>query len=440
MSGNYLSSWGRYPKTEQIGYDCSWQSDLKKTADRLVRSNENTLVYGNGRSYGDSCLSASGHVLHTRFLNKFISVSWETGIIVAESGVTLEDILKLSIPKGWFLPVTPGTKYVTLGGAVANDVHGKNHHVRGTFGRHVKQFGLLCSSHETEITCSLDENSELFKATIGGLGLTGIITWVELQLMPIKSSHVNVTYQRFNNLSEFFALSDELDHQHEYAVSWIDCVAKGNALGRGIYAVGNHALEGPLSTQEKKKITVPFSPSFSLINKASLKLFNQFYYSRCPFERHKKLESYDEFFYPLDGILNWNRIYGSRGFQQFQCIVPNQDAERTIDALLKTIAKKQMGSFLAVLKRCGDLTSPGLLSFPMPGISLALDFPQTNALSELFNELDNIVAEAGGRLYPAKDAHMSAQHFKQFYPQWETLEKYRDPALCSQFWKRVTLS
>jgi FAD/FMN-containing dehydrogenase len=358
-------------------------------------------------------------------------------VITAEAGVTLDEVLQQSIPQGWFLPVTPGTKYVTLGGAVANDVHGKNHHVRGTFGRHIRRFELL-RSDGSRLICSPFENTALFAATIGGLGLTGVIAWVELNLLPIKSSRIDTVTQRFGSLAEFFALSAELDAAHEYTVSWVDCLG---GAGRGVFIAGDHAASGGLEVDQRRKLTVPLTPPISAINSLSLRLFNQTYYRVQPAQRRRALISYEPYFYPLDGILHWNRIYGPRGFQQYQCVVPQADAQPVMQALLQAIAQSGQGSFLAVLKCCGDLLSPGLMSFPLPGVSLALDFPQHAALdSELFPRLDAIVREAGGRLYPAKDAHMQGADFRRFYPRWEQVEALRDPALSSRFWQRVTRS
>lgn len=396
-----------------------------------------TLPYGNGRSYGDSCLAASDQVLHLRTLDRFIAVDWEQGTVRAEAGVLLAEILAAAIPHGWFLPVTPGTQFATLGGAIANDVHGKNHHVRGTFGRHVRAFGLLRHGEDL-LTCSPAENAALHAATVGGLGLTGVITWAEIQLMPIRSSRIDSTVVRFAGLAEFFALSAELDERHEYSVAWIDCLAAGRNTGRGVFIVGDHAAEGPLQVGARSRLDVPLTPPISLINNLSLRAFNEAYWRAHPKERTRRQVDYEPFFYPLDRILHWNRIYGRKGFQQYQCVIPDAAAPAAMQELLGAIAASGQGSFLAVLKRCGDMTSPGLLSFPLPGTSLALDFPQKAQLAPLFTRLDAIVREAGGRLYPAKDAHMSGSDFRRAYPRWEELEGLRDRTLMSRFWKRVT--
>ncbi|WP_296256353.1 MULTISPECIES: FAD-binding oxidoreductase [unclassified Pseudomonas] len=434
-----LYSWGRFPHRPQRGHSCVWLDDLPAHLDRVIEDHRSSLPYGNGRSYGDSCLAASDQVLHMRSLDRLIEADWATGVLKVEAGITLAEVLSVAIPQGWFLPVTPGTQFATVGGAIANDVHGKNHHVRGTFGRHVLSFGLLRHG-QPEAVCAPDVNASLFSASIGGLGLTGVIHWAQLQLMPIRASQIDTTTVRFDNLAEFFALSDELDAQHEYSVAWIDCLAKGAETGRGVFIVGDHARYGSLDVGRSAKLSVPLTPPVSLVNRLSLSAFNNLYWRVQPSLRKSGRSAYEPFFYPLDRILHWNRIYGRRGFQQYQCVIPSANAEAAMGELLRAIADAGQGSFLAVLKRCGDVRSPGLLSFPMPGTSLALDFPQSEHLQNVvFPRLDDIVRAAGGRLYPAKDAHMSGADFRQAYPAWERLEALRDPSLMSRFWSRVLL-
>ena len=357
---------------------------------------------------------------------------------IAEAGVTLSQILDIAVPRGWFLMVTPGTRYVTLGGAIANDVHGKNHHRRGTFGRYVRRLGLL-RSDEGRLTCSITERRDLFSATVGGLGLTGLVEWAEIQLLPIRASQVVGITQRFGDLGEFFSLSARFDERHEFCVSWIDCAARGSATGRGVYMAGDFAEEGTLEVEPSRGLGVPAMLPFSVVNWPTLKLFNGAYWRKAPRTRAQSSMRYDSFFYPLDSVQHWNRIYGRKGFQQYQCLIPVADARAGIRAMLVAIANSGTGSFLSVLKRCGDLVSPGLLSFPQPGTTLALDFPQSDDLEKtLFPHLDGIVRETGGRLYPAKDAHMSGEDFRRSYPAWQRLEAARDPALLSRFWRRVT--
>jgi FAD/FMN-containing dehydrogenase len=412
---------------------------LPEHLNRVIEDHSSSLPYGNGRSYGDSCLAASDQVLHMRSLDRLIDADWNHGVVTVEAGITLAEVLAVAIPRGWFLPVTPGTQFATVGGAIANDVHGKNHHVRGTFGRHVRSFGLLRHG-QPQITCSPGANSSLYSASIGGLGLTGIIHWAQLQLMPIRASQIDTNTVRFANLAEFFSLADELDDKHEYSVAWVDCLAKGADTGRGVFIVGDHAQYGSLEVGKRARLSMPLTPPVSLINKLSLGAFNNLYWRVHPSQRTQGRSAYEPFFYPLDRILHWNRIYGRQGFQQYQCVIPSANAEAAMGELLRAIAESGQGSFLAVLKRCGDVRSPGLLSFPMPGTSLALDFPQSEHLENVvFPRLDDIVRAAGGRLYPAKDAHMSGADFRQAYPAWERLEALRDPSLMSRFWSRVIL-
>jgi FAD/FMN-containing dehydrogenase len=342
------------------------------------------------------------------------------------------------VPKGWFLQVTPGTAFVTLAGAVANDVHGKNHHVRGTFGRHVLSLGLVRSDREP-IVCSLRENPDLFSATIGGLGLTGFISWVELQLMPIASAIMNVTSQRFGSLGEFFSLSQELEARFEYGVAWVDSTASATSLGRGVYEVADHAGSGGFEGGAARRMSVPFNSGVSLVNGFSTRVFNTAKWHLASASQRRHAQSMRSFFHPLDGIGHWNRLYGRRGFQQFQCVIPEETAEPGIRDLLHEISRSGLASFLAVLKRCGRVPSPGLLSFPMAGTSLAIDFPQSRDLVErLLPRLDAIVRAAKGRLYPAKDAHMRGEGFRMAYPAWTTVDALRDPAIRSRFWDRVT--
>lgn len=438
MARASLLSWGNHPRFPQTARSCHWIDSLPAELVDATRAHGTTLPFGNGRSYGDSCLAASDHVLHLKPLDRFMSADWQTGVLVAEAGITLEDILKAAIPRGWFVPVTPGTKYVTLGGAIANDVHGKNHHRRGTFGRHVRKLGLLRSDSGRH-TLSRESDAALFAATIGGLGLTGLIEWAEIELTPIRASQIEGLTHRFDNLDEFFALSSELDARHEFCVSWIDCTASGKATGRGIFMAGDFATDGTLEVETPRSLTVPLTPPLSLVNGVSLRAFNTLYWRKAARGRRASRMGYEPFFYPLDGLLEWNRLYGPRGFQQYQCLIPEETARGAIRELLEAIAAAGTGSFLAVLKRCGDLESPGLLSFPQAGVTLALDFPQNERLaSDLFPRLDAIVRAAAGRLYPAKDAHMTGEDFRRAYPRWRDVAQLRDPALMSRFWQRVT--
>ncbi|MCV6590707.1 MAG: FAD-binding oxidoreductase [Marinobacterium sp.] len=395
-------------------------------------------IYGNGRSYGDVCLSDQGTLLHTRTLDRFIHFDRHQGILRCQSGVTLEEILQLIVPHGWFLPSTPGTRYATVGGCLANDVHGKNHHEAGSFGHHVTAFELIKSDGEA-LVCSPDDNHEYFYATIGGLGLTGLISWVEIQLMSIQNSWMWVEAQRFGNLDEFWYLNEKAEQNWPYTVAWIDCLARNNARGRGILLTGQHAASQPqLPRYRELPLTVPVTPPFSLINNLSLRSFNNVYY-RQPLKAQGSLCHYSPYFYPLDAIQNWNRIYGHKGFYQYQCVLPPAVAPEATSELLKAIAASGQGSFLAVLKTFGQKPSRGLLSFPRPGATLALDFPNRGERTlKLFETLDAIVMAAEGALYPAKDARMPAELFRAGYPDWEKFCNFVDPAFSSHFWRRMT--
>ena len=410
-------SWGRYPYYPQNLSAVRWPEDVVRRMSEMPNmSKETTLAFGMGRSYGDSCLAVSNSVLSMRGMNHILAADWERGVIKAHAGLTLNELIAVILPRGWFLPVTPGTCFVTLGGAVANDVHGKNHLTKGTFGCHVRELTLY-RSDEGEVVCSLAERQELFAATIGGLGLTGVILTVELQLRRIETSQIQQHSIKFNDLEEFFDLSNEFDSQHEYSVAWIDCLATGKHTGRGHYILGDHASKGALEPAKISSIKMPFDPPFSFVNKASLSAFNALYYHRQMHKTKKNLVNYAPFFYPLDRVLQWNKMYGRKGFQQYQCVIPKDQSREVVRELLQAIAKSGMGSFLVVLKQFGERLSPGLLSFPMPGTTLALDFPQREPeISNLFETLDSLVQETGGRLYPAKDAHLSPTHFKQSYP------------------------
>lgn len=435
-----IESWGRLPRSTGNIHKLNWRDELLP----MQPGDAPALPFGLGRSYGDSCLNEGGTLLFSTGLGRFISLDRKRGVLRAESGVSLDTILELIVPTGWFLPVTPGTKFVTLGGAIANDVHGKNHHIDGTFGRFVLRFELLRSSGE-RLLCSPEENVDLYRATIGGLGLTGLITWVELQLRPIYNPGIDSENIRFRHVDEFFELSEESADHYDYQVAWVDCLARGKSLGRGHFIRGNHAGPQPegarssLPAAPSKKLSVPFVAPPGLINRFTVKVFNTLYYHRQQRQKVSRLVHYEPFFYPLDAIHHWNRVYGPKGFYQYQCVVPFSGGSRSIHVILDTIAKSGQGSPLVVLKTFGKIPSPGLLSFPREGVTLALDFPNKGARTlELFNRLDALVRDAGGAVYPAKDARMSQESFKAFFPQWEALEELRDPAFSSSFWRRVT--
>jgi len=390
-----------------------------------------------GRSYGDSCLNEGNALLTTEYLDHLIVFDPATGIVRAEAGVSLETLLSVFVPRGWFLPVSPGTKFVTLGGAVANDIHGKNHHVAGTFGRHVKAFGLL-RSDGTRLICSPHENTGYFNATIGGLGLTGLMTWIEVQLQSIQSPMLNTVTIKFSNLKEFLEISAENDQQFEFSVSWVDCTSTGNNLGRGLFMAGNFAKIPGKQSRRGPTLVFPLEAPGWLLNPWSIKAFNALYYNKQRRPRAESLTHYEPFFYPLDAILHWNRMYGRRGFLQYQLVVPFDGDAAAITEIFRRITASQRASFLAVLKTFGDIQSPGLMSFPRRGVTLALDFANDgDQVFKLLNTLDTIVREAGGALYPAKDARMSPVMFESSFPRISEFEQYIDPRFSSSFWRRV---
>jgi len=435
---NY-QSWGRYPKIDsnkQEVYHVYPDSFSFPESDKTNVDAPSFLAYAQGRSYGDVCMNQDGILLDTQHLDHFIQYDKEKGILRCEAGVTFENILQLIIPHNWFLPVTPGTKYISVGGAIANDVHGKNHHKAGTFGRYVQKLELLRSNGE-RLICSPSENTELFNATIGGLGLTGLINWVEFSLKKIPGNKIEQETLRFNNLNEFFKLSDDSDKDWEYTVAWIDCLASGDDLGRGLFMRGNHCESKKKYKFKNSKLSVPFNAPGFLLNKYTVNAFNNVYFKR-PVKQYAKI-NFDPFFYPLDAIAHWNRLYGRKGFMQYQCVIPKQHRETAMHEMLSIISASGQGSFLSVLKEFGDIKSPGLLSFPRQGTTLALDFPNRGKKTlELLENLDAITLKYNGSVYPAKDARMSPQAFSQYYPNWNEFEKYIDPHFSSDFKRRVS--
>jgi FAD/FMN-containing dehydrogenase len=433
-------SWGRYPRVRPGRVvPVFWRSELPD----LQALPAPLLAYAYGRSYGDSCLNEDGILLDVSHLRRFLHFDEEQGLLRCEAGVSLAEILALIVPRGWFLPVSPGTKFVSVGGAIANDIHGKNHHKAGTFGCHVTRFELLRSNGE-RLLCSPDEHGDLFAATIGGLGLTGLILWAEFRLKRIQNPFIDMESIRYDSLDEFMQLCAESDQDYEYTVAWVDCLASGRRLGRGIFMRGNHNQAPEYAHRKLPRrlpLAVPFDlPSFTL-NKWTLKAFNTLYDHKQLKKRVFKVVPYEPFFYPLDAIHNWNRMYGRRGFFQYQCVVPYDQGYDVMKEILQRISRAGQGSFLAVLKKFGDVRSPGMLSFPRPGLTLALDFANQGAKTlRLFDELDQLVRESGGALYPAKDARMHGEDFKIYFPRWQEFRRYIDPKFSSSFWRRMALS
>ncbi len=405
----------------------------------VLQAHQPGVAFGNGRSYGDVCLNPNGHVWHTTGLNKFISFDETTGRLVCEAGVLLRDIQRLLVPRGWMLPVTPGTQLITVGGAIANDVHGKNHHVFGSFGDHVVALTLAKTSGEV---CKLNwiQTPQAMRATVGGLGLTGVMVSAELQLRRVTSPWLHTQTLPYQGLSTFFELADGSEAEWEHTVSWVDCLS-GQTL-RGIFMRANPLSDTELAPradlQPKKPLSMPWVPPVSLVNGLSLKPFNWAYYQLQAMKQGDGVAHYEPFSYPLDNVLHWNRMYGPRGFYQYQSVVPRDVGLQAVQAMLDAIADSGEGSFLAVLKTFGQRQAKGLLSFPQPGVTLALDFPNRGARTlKLFERLDAIVREAKGRLYMAKDARMPRDLFESGYPNLAEFLTHRDHGISSAMSRRL---
>ena len=399
------------------------------------------LPYGDGRSYGDSCLLSGGAMIEGRDRNRILAFDGETGLLTAEAGIRLCDIIAFAAPLGWFPAVLPGTRFVTLGGAIANDIHGKNHHRRGSFGCHVERL-VLERSDKGLLVSSPRENADLFAATISGFGLTGVIREATIRLMRVPSTQITEVTTRFDRLEDYFELAAEADERHEYAVAWIDSLATGKNFGRGHLIAGDHAIGGELEGSARPALaTIPLTPPVSPLIGPGLKAFNELYYRKARPGTSERTVPFDGFFFPLDRIGRWNRLYGPRGLCQHQCVLPEEAGADGVRALLDAARTYKQGSFLTVLKRFGALASPGLTSFPRPGYTLTLDFPHRGEKTlRLLAELDRITIEAGGAINPYKHARAAPETFAASFPRWRELEAFRDPALLSDFWHRTVMA
>ncbi|GEP60762.1 FAD-linked oxidase [Reyranella soli] len=432
-----MSSWGRL---SALPHDVVELSDRATVAAALARSRPG-IAYGLGRSYGDVCLNPGGTLWRTAGLDRLIHFDASTGRLICEAGVVLRDIQNLFLPRGWGLAVLPGTQLVTVGGAIANDVHGKNHHGSGTFGDHVLSIRLQRSDGE-EIVCGPAERPDWFAATVGGLGLTGLIVEAELQLRRVPGPWLEAETIAYAGLDAFFRLSDESHPAWEHTVSWIDCTSggaggdAGGDAGRGLFLRAR-----PAAVQQgawrARRLAMPVSPPISLINRLTLKPINQLYWWLNQRHLGPRIVHYQPFLFPLDAIAGWNRAYGPAGFYQYQCVVPRENAPAVIASLLAEIGRSGAGSVLAVLKTFGERWPPGLLSFPQPGTTLALDFHNHAGVEALFERLDALVVAAGGRLYPAKDARMPRAMFEAGYPRLGEFVRYRDPGISSAMSRRL---
>ena len=412
-----ISGWGRYPVATSDVYRPDRTEALSAILDS--RGKQTLIPRGLGRSYGDTAINNGGSVVVATGFDRMIAFDDTSGTLECEAGVSLETIIKTFLPRGWFIAVTPGTKFVTVGGAIANDVHGKNHHSDGSFSDFVDSFTLLIPTGEV-LTCSRDENADVFWATVGGIGLTGFILTARIRLLPVETAYAKTDYLRARNLDELLAILVERDTGYRYSVAWIDCLATGSRMGRGVVMLGEHAMTDdlppgivdPYSVNKPIALGVPIDFPPIALNPVSIRAFNEAFYAINPTSLGK-LVDYDRYFYPLDSIRDWNRIYGSRGFTQYQFIVP-PDAAEGLTTIIRRLSDAKQASFLAVLKRCGD-GNPGLLSFPMPGWMLALDIPMTPGLPSFLRELDRIVLDYGGRLYFAKDATTTPETIRAMY-------------------------
>ena len=410
-----ISNWGNYPKIEAHTHSFQDEDRLRS----ILSSTDTTIARGLGRCYGDSSLN--GNIISTLKFNRFLGFDSTTGLFQCEAGVTFEEIVKIFVPRGWFLPVTPGTKFITVGGAIASDVHGKNHHKDGSFCRHLVSMDIMLADGNI-VSCSREENEDLLFATCGGMGLTGVILRAAFRLNKIETAFIKQKIVRAPNLQTLMDLFERYEDE-PYSVAWLDCLATGPKLGRGVLMKGDHAVmkdlvgkryeQKPLTIPQKRRMNIPFYfPSLTL-NKYTVKLFNEMYYQFHPTTQKHTIVDIDSFFYPLDSIHNWNRIYGRKGFVQYQFVLPREKSKEGMEEILTTIAQRGTASFLSVLKLFGRQND--IISFPMEGYTLALDFPVTNRLFEFLEELDGLVLSYGGRHYLTKDARMKKETFYNGY-------------------------
>jgi len=426
-----LWGWGRYPR---VSATCTRPERISEARAALAdRDGAPVLAHGLGRSYGDAALLRDGRVVLTRRLDRMLGFDAETGWVRCEAGVSIADLIATFAPRGFFPPVVPGTKFVTVAGALANDIHGKNHHVDGCWSDHVRNVEMLTAAGE-QVICDAEQEPELFWATAGGLGLTGLILAMDVKLVPIGGPYIEMESIRVESLDHFFEVSAE-SAGFSHTVSWVDCVTTGRAMGRGIFMRGRYAPPGVdgddgLAMRLEKllgpMLDVPVDGPSWLLNKATVTLFNQAYFHRHPKGRKSSIVHFEPFFFPLDALQNWNRLYGERGFLQYQLVVPPDPEHRAIRRILEEITGSGMASFLSVIKEFGDRDHGGL-SFPRAGVTLALDIANHGQpLLDLLDRLDAIVLDAGGRLYLGKDARASRETFRRMYPRWEAWKAVRD--------------
>lgn len=404
---------------------------------------------GLGRSYGDAAVNTGARVLDTSRQDRILAFDDARGVVECEAGTSLATLIEAFLPRGHFLPVSPGTKFVTVGGAIANDIHGKNHHAAGSFGQFVEELTLLTPAGE-ELVCSPEQHRDIFWATVGGVGLTGLILSAKVRLQPVSSAWISVDYHKSRDLDDALATMAESDDRYTYSVAWVDCLASGASLGRSVLMRGNHATPAQLSgaraadpfhVRKPFPKAVPFDFPGFVLNPLSIRAFNETFYAT-----HRtvdgKIVDYDSYFYPLDGIHHWNRMYGKQGFAQYQATLPPESKQGLVKVLEK-LSSARRASFLAVLKCFGE-GSPGLLSHPMKGFTLTLDIPNANGLPQFLRELDRILLDFGGRIYFAKDCASDAATVAAMYPrlpEFRAIQRRLDPAgrMSSDLARRLAL-
>jgi decaprenylphospho-beta-D-ribofuranose 2-oxidase len=417
-----LSGWGRFPVEPCRLYEPRDETELASLF--VSRRDRSYIARGLGRSYGDAALNRGAAAVSALWLNRIFSLD-RTGTLDCEAGASLDEIIRYVLPRGFFLPVTPGTRFVTVGGAIAADVHGKNHHRAGSFSNFVADLELLSPLGE-RVLCSPERAPELFWAAVGGMGLTAFITRARIRLRPVQSAYVLVRFEKANNLVEALELLHEGDQQYEYSVAWVDCVARGARLGRSVVMLARHAVEipkgarDPLALPERRAVDIPFALPVTPLRPWTVQAFNALYFASKPAASERLLDL-DRFFYPLDSVGNWNRLYGRGGFVQYQVVVPHGETSAAFTSILRRIHDSGRAAFLGVLKRFGE-ASRGMLSFPMPGATLAVDIAMDRDLPAFLQELDALILDHGGRIYLAKDATLSAGNFARSYPR---LDEFR---------------
>ena len=410
-----IHGWGRYTVVNAKVLEPLKICDIKS----LIISNQKIIARGLGRSYGDS--ANNDIVIDITRLNTLVHFDLQEGIIICEAGMSIQEINKLTIPKGWLIAVTPGSAYVTIGGAIASDIHGKNHHLDGTFSQYVLSADIILGSGEM-ITISKNTNADLFRATCGGMGLTGVITSATIKLKSIRSNLIKQKTIPINSLEELCSQLEK-NASSTYSVAWIDCLAKSLEFSKSLLFLGEHMENGDLISNEKKIINLPIKFCSLFLKKGIIKFFNNIYYYKNLIEKEKKI-FLENYFYPLDSLLNWNILYGKKGFIQYQFVIPKNNGIKILKKILNIISKNSNRPFLAVLKIFGS-QNDNYLSFPMEGYTLALDFKVTNNLYQLINLLDQIIIDNGGRIYLTKDTLMTKEIFRACYPRWHLFEQIR---------------